>query len=421
MTVVGVDDTDSRSEGMCTTFVGTEIANEYTKYGTVSRMLLIRLNPGVEHKTRGNAAVAIHTDVSPDRAVMIANNIIDKRAVTTDTNTNPGLVVFEDEPAKVPQAVASFTRSAIRDHLSIEEVENLLDHENIRHHEWGNGRGKIGATASLGAWDAIEDWTYEYIAYRKESNWGTNREVNKRSVFQSAEDMYPDAWDTIDRGEDEMVCVPHTPGPVLFGIRGDSKHAVKTIAQNIESEPTAKTALFYTNQGTDMHIQQSSLDSVANGRAYEVSGKVTTPPQTKEGGHVFFEITDNGHSLECAAFEPTKRFRDHVRKLRPGDYITVRGEVSNNTLKLEKFAVRELQQTAKQNPQCPSCGKNMKSQGADQGFRCRECETFADQKISTELDRSLELGWYEVPPCARRHIAKPLVRGGYDEPVHIER
>jgi tRNA(Ile2)-agmatinylcytidine synthase len=37
------------------------------------------------------------------------------------------------------------------------------------------------------------------------------------------------------------------------------------------------------------------------------------------------------------------------------------------------------------------------------------------------LERELELGWYEVPPVARRHVAKPLVRGGFDAPVHPER
>jgi tRNA(Ile2)-agmatinylcytidine synthase len=37
------------------------------------------------------------------------------------------------------------------------------------------------------------------------------------------------------------------------------------------------------------------------------------------------------------------------------------------------------------------------------------------------VERDLELGWYEVPPCARRHVAKPLVRGGFDAPTHPER
>ncbi|PSP60708.1 tRNA(Ile2) 2-agmatinylcytidine synthetase, partial [Halobacteriales archaeon QH_8_67_36] len=125
--------------------------------------------------------------------------------------------------------------------------------------------------------------------------------------------------------------------------------------------------------------------------------------------------------LQCAAFEPTKRFRDRVRALRVGDVVTVCGEVSDGTLKLEKFAVRELVRTEPVTPTCPGCGTRMSSAGRDQGYRCRDCSTSADGKVDRPLDRDLEPGWYEVPPVARRHIAKPLVRGGFDGATHPER
>jgi tRNA(Ile2)-agmatinylcytidine synthase len=63
----------------------------------------------------------------------------------------------------------------------------------------------------------------------------------------------------------------------------------------------------------------------------------------------------------------------------------------------------------------------MSSAGRDQGYRCRDCGTHRDGKVERPLDRDLEVGWYEVPPVARRHVAKPLVRGGFDGPVHPER
>jgi tRNA(Ile2)-agmatinylcytidine synthase len=63
----------------------------------------------------------------------------------------------------------------------------------------------------------------------------------------------------------------------------------------------------------------------------------------------------------------------------------------------------------------------MKSAGRNQGYRCRDCGTTAAEKATRDLERDLERGWYEVPPCARRHIAKPLVRGGFDAPTHPER
>ena len=52
----------------------------------------------------------------------------------------------------------------------------------------------------------------------------------------------------------------------------------------------------------------------------------------------------------------------------------------------------------------------LKSVGKGKGYRCRKCGTREDGKEEGILDRGLELGWYEVPPCARRHLSRPLSR-----------
>ncbi|MDY7081604.1 MAG: tRNA(Ile2) 2-agmatinylcytidine synthetase, partial [Halobacteria archaeon] len=124
--------------------------------------------------------------------------------------------------------------------------------------------------------------------------------------------------------------------------------------------------------------------------------------------------------LECAAFEPTKSFRDLVRDLRVGDRIEVCGGFKNGTLNVEKFEVRDLNTTELTNPVCDGCGRTMESAGTNQGYRCRDCGTTAPSKVETSIQRQLDEGWYEVPPSARRHIAKPLVRGGFED-VHPER
>jgi tRNA(Ile2)-agmatinylcytidine synthase len=247
--------------------------------------------------------------------------------------------------------------------------------------------------------------------------------VDRESVFAVADEHYPDIWDTVDRGQDEAVCVPNTSGPVLHGIRGDDRAAVETAARAIESEPVERRATFVTNQGTDVHLRDVT-DELRDGRAYRLDGEVGGEPKTREGGHVFVPLqaaTREGETLPCVAFEPTKRFRDRVRALRAGDRVTVCGEVTDGTLKLEKFAVRALQTTAPATPDCPDCGRSMSSTGANAGYRCRDCGTSADGKVAVSVERDLEVGWYEVPPCARRHIAKPLVRGGFDAPTHPER
>ncbi len=434
MTVVGLDDTDSRERGMCTTYVAAQVAERLRREGAaVSRLLLIRLNPAVEYKTRGNAALAIHTDADPELALDVARDRLETLAEAADERTNPGLVVTERDPDAICDDVAHFTRSAIRDHLEISDATDLLKRRGYRSWHVGDGRGRIGALAAVGAWRGVAEWTYEYISYREPGRWGTPREVDRESVFAAADWGYPDVWDTVDRGEDETVCVPHTPGPILHGIRGEDPESVRAVARRIDGEPIDSTQLFVTNQGTDVHLRDdvSDLEAVADGRAYRLDGRVASDPETRRGGHVFVDLAADSESvdgadgtparLECAAFEPTKRFRDRVRALRVGDRITACGEVSRGTLKLEKFAVRELVTTERVTPTCPDCGRTMKSAGRNQGYRCRACGTDAAEKATREVTRDLEPGWYEVPPCARRHVAKPLVRGGFDGSTHPER
>ncbi|MFQ3294036.1 MAG: tRNA(Ile2)-agmatinylcytidine synthase [Halobacteriales archaeon] len=422
MTIVGLDDTDSRDRGMCTTYAAARIAKRIEAAGgEIHDRLLIRLNPAVEHKTRGNAALAVHTDLDATEVLEIGRDEIDDAAETRDRNTNPGLVVAPGSIDEIPPAVVDFARHAVRHHHDLADAEALIEDVGYRFASWKNARGLIGALAAVGADAPFEDWTYEHIAYRPRTRWGTPRAVDRESVFQAADGGYPEAWDTVDRVEGQAVCVPNAPGPILYGIRGDDPEVVQAVADGIESEPIETTALFRTNQGTDAHLIDATVPEVEDGQSYRVDGTVVDAPETRHGGHVFLRIADHGQSLRCAAFEPTKRFRDRVRSLREGDRLTVCGEVSDGTLKLEKFAVRELERTESVVPECPDCERSMESAGRDQGYRCRDCGTDAPGKIERRVNRDIERGWYEVPPCARRHIAKPLIRGFFDAPTHPER
>jgi tRNA(Ile2)-agmatinylcytidine synthase len=422
VTLIGLDDTDSRDRGMCTTYLATRVAEAIEDRGAaVTRRLLVRLNPAVEYKTRGNAALALETDLPVDDAVDVACAELEPLAEIDDERTSPGVVVADADGESVPDAVAAFARQSLREKHAIDDAVALADEAGYRHRGWKEGRGRIGALAAVGAWRAFDDWTYEHIAYREFDRCGTPRDVDVDSVFEAAEAAYPDAWDTVDRVEGDAVCVPNAPGPILYGIRGDDADAVREVAAAIESEPVERAATFLTNQGTDAHLRPTTLDSVRDGRAYRVDGVVASEPETRAGGHVFVTLRDGETTLPCVAFEPTKRFRDRVRALRPGDRLTVCGEVGRGTLKLEKFAVRDLVETHRIVPTCPECDRSMESAGRDQGYRCRDCGTTTPEKTTAPLARDLERGWYEVPPCARRHIAKPLVRGGFDAPTHPER
>jgi len=448
VTVVGLDDTDSRERGMCTTYVAARIAERIREAGgAVQRRLLVRLNPAVEHKTRGNAALAVHTDLAADEAFGVAAAELDRLAVLADARTSPGLVVADCAPGDVPDRVARFARAALRRRLDLADALAVLDplaDDGWRHAGRAGegcpvaGRGRIGALAAVGAWRGLDDWTYERISYRALDRCGSPREVDRDSVFAAADWGYPVVWDTVDRGERAAVCVPAAPGPILHGIRGDDPAACRAVVGRIESEPVDRAATFVTNQGTDAHLGAGTVGRLRDGAGYRVDGVVAADPETRRGGHVAFGLVrpDPGRdaAVACVAFEPTKRFRDRVRGLRAGDRLTVCGEheagggrpdgvagEAAGTVKLEKFAARALVTTERVTPTCPGCDRSMESAGRGQGYRCRDCGTSAPGPVERRIDRDLDPGWYEVPPCARRHVAKPLVRGGFDAPTHPER
>ncbi len=420
MTVVAVDDTDSR-DGMCTTYLAARLAARLADTGArVERCLLVRCNPAVAAKTRGNAACAVQADVDPTAARRVGRELVDAHAAAGD-RTSPGLVVAPDAPGVVPRGVRAFARRAVRGHHTLDDAVATAEAAGYAHDGWAGGRGRIGALAAVG-WPAVaDDRTYERLVYRPRERWGTERRVDETSVFAAATAASPAAWDTVDREADEAVCVPATPGPVLFGIRGEGPEVVERVAGQIDHEPAERAATFVTNQGTDAHLRRAALAAVRDGRSYRVDATVAAAPETRAGGHVHLTLRDGGADLPAVAFEPTKRFRDRVRALRVGDRVTACGEVGRGTLKLEKFAVRSLVETERVVPTCPGCDGSMSSAGADAGYRCRDCGTTAAGRVEQPVDRLLDEGWYEVPPRARRHVARPLCRGGFDAPVHPER
>ncbi|MCG7843850.1 MAG: hypothetical protein MIO90_00275, partial [Methanomassiliicoccales archaeon] len=83
------------------------------------------------------------------------------------------------------------------------------------------------------------------------------------------------------------------------------------------------------------------------------------------------------------------------------------------TLNLEKMQVLETVLELKKvaNPRCPACQGPTKSVGSIGGYRCKRCGLKNDMPAKmTEVPRTIALGWYEPPVCARRHLGKPLKR-----------
>ncbi|MEM3505775.1 MAG: tRNA(Ile2) 2-agmatinylcytidine synthetase, partial [Archaeoglobaceae archaeon] len=98
---IGIDDTDSVN-GMCTTYIALLLIEAIRDFGEVIGFpRLIRLNPTIPYKTRGNGAVSFLVDLEDlDKAMEVADELIRKYAELDDENTNPGVVFVKEE--KVP-------------------------------------------------------------------------------------------------------------------------------------------------------------------------------------------------------------------------------------------------------------------------------------------------------------------------------
>jgi len=409
--IIGIDDTDSKDE-MCTTYLAAVLIEKLRKYGAIKEYpFLIRLNPNIKYKTRGNAALALPLELKDAGAVSEVKELVietvESMAVFSEENTNPGVVFIERATGEMQNELARFSMRAVQDVLEIREAHELLMRHNVSHRGFKNGRGLIGALAAAGfALCGLPDFTYELIAYRTKDRWGTAREIDEESVWSAA--STPGTWDTVDYENKRIVFAPHSPDPILFGIRGKSESAVRCAFSVIKSEPVERYVVYRTNQNTDMHLIRAKISNVKNDRSYIIEGRVSKNPGAIEGGHVFFELTDGTAALECAAFEPTKGFRSIVRQLRAGDEVDAYGSVKDRTMNLEKINVMALRSQDLRNPVC--CGKRMKSAGRDQGYRCVKCGAARKEREIETLPRNIIPGFYEVPPCARRHLSKPLIR-----------
>ena len=420
---IGFDDTDS-IYGKCTTHLAFKITTHLffdRNVQFIDYPLLVRLNPNVPWKTRGNAGVCIRIRSNQTSEIVeyIRNTILTESA--QDGDTNPGLAIFEGKV--VPYQIKQFSTRAMYDVLSVEEAEELANSNNVNCIKFGNGRGIIGALASIGC--TLEgDHTYEAIAYRKNCSESV-RNLDRKKIVKYNYHSFPFTFNNIDPSNNRILIAPHGPDPIYCGIRGESPYHVVTYLMNIlHRESIEGFMVFRTNQATNMHLmKKTSFSSVKPHTAGYARCSVSKNPKIIRGGHVFFEITDNaGFSSIAAVYEPTGMGKI-AAKLEVGDIIDIGFGVKkdtkseHNVLNIEYISIEKL--TSKftlENPRCLNCNKRMKSEGKNKGFQCDACKSKSNSiKIKVPVKRTLCKGIYMPKLTAYRHLTKPLHRYGLEK------
>lgn len=418
---IGMDDIDSPDSG-CTTHFASIIVEKLSEWNVewTDYPNLIRLNPGIPYRTRGNGAVALRFSIDHkyvDSIIPMIKGFIHDYVEKDYPNTNPGVVILE---SKVPKEVQNLSRLALWRVVPIDLALRVVKSCNIRHYTSGNGRGLIGALASV-ANTLSEDHTYEYIAYRALEDCKEARGVDVASVRTMDKTMGDRVFSNVDESTNRIMIEPHGPDPVLFGVRGETAEYVIEAGKQVKSKQHVdRWMVFRSNQGTGEHLMQSvEIKNLRSYMAAVVNGRVDSKPRMIEGGHSIFSIADDEGRIDCAVYEPSGEYREVAMKLIMGDLVKVHAGVRpasrthGLTLNLEGLEVVDLATASESsNPICPKCGKRMKSAGSKKGYKCSKCghRDVEISKTETLLVRNLDRGLYLPPARAQRHLTRPLAR-----------
>ena len=412
---IGIDDTDS-PKGMCTTFLAYKIINRLKKENVdfLDFPNLVRFNPNIPWKTRGNGAVGFKISTSNPKKIKNLVKKFVKQYSDVENGANPGLVFCQDE--NIPDEFLRLSSDAMWKLIHRNDAKKILSKHNLDFFYLGNGQGLVGATGVIGY--NFEDQTYELLSYRKPSQFGKKRFLEKSKVKQMQEKTYPNTFNSFDSKKNKVLLMPHGPDPVFYGVRGENSKALISASKMIQpKEKLAGYLIFKSNQGTGDHLK-NEID-VNNFSPYisgKLQGTVNSKPTITRGGHVFFSIVTNDIKIHCAVYKQTQ-ITGIAKELIVGDKIKVGGGVRKATktlpriLNLEFIQILKLEKKSKfVNPFCKKCKKHMKSKGKNQGFQCIHCKSTSDHKTCKFISRSLKKQLYIPDVSAHRHLTKPVQR-----------
>ena len=414
---IGFDDTDSPT-GMCTTFLAYKIVDLLQKQETefLDFPKLIRFNPNIPWKTRGNGAVSLKIKTNqPSKIKNQIKNLVSKYS-DTENGANPGLVFFESD--LIPSEFTKFSNLALWQLINRNNAKKFVKKNNLDFYYEGNGQGLIGAISAIG-YD-FNDHTLELLSYRKKRRFGKKRIISTDSVKKMQEETFPYTFNSFDTKRGRVLITPHGPDPVFYGVRGENVDSLVTATQIIQSdEKLDGYMIFKSNQGTGDHLKNElnseTMKPYASGT---LIGIVSNIPKITKGGHVFFTINSKNNEFWCAVYKETG-MSTIASNLIIGDKISVGGGVRKASknfpriINLEFIKIISLKKNlSKTNPICKKCKKKMKSKGRNQGFQCIKCGAKNLKKTSLEIPRQIKKQLYIPKISAHRHLTRPLQRTG---------
>ncbi|MEM2088236.1 MAG: tRNA(Ile)(2)-agmatinylcytidine synthase [Thermoproteota archaeon] len=425
---IGIDDTDSEVFG-CTTHVAAKIVQHLDGRRGISFVdypLLVRLNPNIPWKTRGNGAVSIRisiddSETSVDEAEEAVLSIVRKFSDLNSPRSEPAIVFSKRTPEK-GDTLHQFYLRALRSMVPPAEALEVARKVGAACSFLKTSKvGVVGALAAVGA--VFEDYTYEILSYRIRENYGKPRRIDPHSVYLMDEAFSNNTFNNVDPETKRILITPHGRDPVLFGIRGETPEAVYNAFRLVKAEEEVECwCIFKTNQGTDAHFPETpvKINQIKKYDSTLVEGSVTDK-KIIQGGHVIITLSNGGLKIFCAFYSPTGRLKKKASELELGDYVRVYGGVKEHsgalTVNAEKMEVLKLcEKIRKTSPTCPKCGRRCKNLGLRQGFVCEKCGEQVAEPQFFKVERGLKVNHPYLPPeRSHRHLTKPLKRYGCEK------
>lgn len=432
---IGFDDIDTPYGG-CTTHFASMLLIKWIKHRNIELIdypNLIRLNPGVPWKTRGNGSVVIRFMARDEyeaftyfeEAVSYLDEYLGEYSSLWKTYSHPSIAMYIGEPNSI---LKWFSKKALYDLIPLNLLERVLDKlkNNVKIWSSGRRRGLIGCLGGIGYRMLDTDYTYELLIYRSHEYLDSKRQVDENSIIEMDKRFGDKTLLNYDYEENRTLIIPRGPDPVLLGIRGEDPDTLLKAFKVLRIyEPVSLAVIYRTNQHTDAHHKYiDDLSEAYIYRSVRVRVYVSSKPRRIRGGHVIFKVSDGSREVDVAVYQPTGGFRNIVEKLEIGDEIEIMGvvrpqsSIHGKTINLEKLRVISVKpKYVLENPLCPRCGARLKSMGRGKGFKCVKCGFRSRElsKIKRIIKRDLEPGWYEPPPRVFKHLMKPLKRYGREK------
>ncbi len=345
---IGLDGGDSPSGG-CTTHLAAIILKTLLRQGYIvaDYPWLVRLNPSVPRKTRGNGAVAIwlvlDREADAEKVVAQSERIARMYAEASGAGGKLGIVALLYEDDTLPPHDPSLSRLywlALREyvprdtaiaHLSQTRGALLV----------AKGGSIVGAAAALGA-RLDYDHTFELLAYMPPKLWGRRPRLPAELVARIDYLLGPHSIATYDYIEGKPLIQPHGPDPVYAGIRAEEPDPLLNALRLLPREHIDAFMLYRTNQHTGLHIVARHAAEARVYRCLGVYARITSARRLP-GGHATLELCDHTGCLTAAVYRES-RMTGHAMEL-VGRRAWIEGCVkphrSTATLNVERIVVEE--------------------------------------------------------------------------------